>query len=183
MHFVGLGPTTYLIVVVLSSGSVIKRTVERTADVADDALHAVGAHLASKLMGKSLATLSSVVHPTVRRPVSASSKPRRRRGARRGDRGHPGGHQTVRADRCTSKGRPTSPERSTHRGTVARGPGVARTAGRRGHVAARRDGPRPGSRSVPRPGSRRSPSVRWSSLPTWWAASRRARSVYSVRPA
>ena len=61
VQLVGLGPTTYLIVVVLSSGSVIKRTVERTADVADDTLHAVGAHLTSKLMGKSLATLNSVV--------------------------------------------------------------------------------------------------------------------------
>lgn len=56
VQLVGLGPTTYLIVVVLSSGSVIKRTVERTTEVSDETLLAVGRHLTSELIGRSLTT-------------------------------------------------------------------------------------------------------------------------------
>jgi len=64
VQLVGLGPTTYLIVVVLSSGSVVKRTVERTSDVDDATLHTVGAHLTSRLFGQSLTRLDRLV-PTV----------------------------------------------------------------------------------------------------------------------
>lgn len=60
VQLVGLGPRTYLIVVVLSSGAVVKRTVERTEDVDDATLYAVGAHLTAGLRGRSLTTVGTL---------------------------------------------------------------------------------------------------------------------------
>lgn len=60
VQLVGLGPTTYLLVVVLSTGAVVKRIVERTAPVDDDVLHRVGAHLSSELVGRSLTAVRDV---------------------------------------------------------------------------------------------------------------------------
>jgi len=54
VQLVGLAPTLYLIVVVLSSGSVIKRTVERSEPVSDADLTEVGNRLTEALRGSSL---------------------------------------------------------------------------------------------------------------------------------
>lgn len=74
VQLVGLGASTYLIVVVLSTGTVIKRTVERSEPVSDDTLSAAGAHLQQHLRGKGLATIGDVpLLPDDPDPASAAA--------------------------------------------------------------------------------------------------------------
>lgn len=58
-QLVGLGPRTFLAVVVLSTGSVIKRTIEWSREVDDAQLAAATAHLAAHLVGRQLGDLGS----------------------------------------------------------------------------------------------------------------------------
>lgn len=73
VQLVGLAPTTYLIVVVLSSGSVVKRNVEHSGEVADATLVAVGRYLTAQMFGKSL----SAVDELGTEPTGAPSQPSR----------------------------------------------------------------------------------------------------------
>ena len=52
VQVVGLAPRVALLVVVLSNGAVLKHTLELGADVGDERLGAVTAHLASQLLGR-----------------------------------------------------------------------------------------------------------------------------------
>ncbi len=60
VQLVGLAPTLALLVVVLSNGSVEKRSLELSADVTDAQLGATGAHLSSYLVGYAVGSTFSV---------------------------------------------------------------------------------------------------------------------------
>ena len=60
VQLVGLGPTTYLVVVVLSSGTVVKSTVESAAPVDDGLLQRVGTCLSEQCRGSSLVAVGSL---------------------------------------------------------------------------------------------------------------------------
>jgi heat-inducible transcriptional repressor len=60
VQLVGLAPTLALLVVVLSNGSVEKRSLELGADVTDVQLGATGAHLSSHLVGYAVGSTFSV---------------------------------------------------------------------------------------------------------------------------
>jgi heat-inducible transcriptional repressor len=64
VQLVGLGSGIALLVMVLSNGSVEKRTLELSADVGDERLAAVTAHLSRELNGKTLAAVGDSVAPT-----------------------------------------------------------------------------------------------------------------------
>ena len=64
VQLVGLSSSVYLVVVVMASGSVLKRSVERSSEVTDEQLRAARpGHLAAALTGSTLAGLSP---PTTR---------------------------------------------------------------------------------------------------------------------
>ncbi|MEJ7845996.1 MAG: heat-inducible transcriptional repressor HrcA [Acidimicrobiales bacterium] len=64
VQLVGLAPRVALLVVVLASGTVEKRTLELGDEVGDERLAAATAHLSRQLIGRSLATLPEAVTPT-----------------------------------------------------------------------------------------------------------------------
>jgi heat-inducible transcriptional repressor len=69
VQLVGLAPHVVLAVVVLSSGSVAKRTLELSDDVGDQRVAAASAHLAAHLTGRTLAALGDDI-PAIGDPVT-----------------------------------------------------------------------------------------------------------------
>ena len=63
VQLVSLAPRTALLVVVLASGSVEKRTLEFATDVAEDRAAAASAHLAAHLSGMTLPRATDVANP------------------------------------------------------------------------------------------------------------------------
>ena len=65
VQLVGLTSSVYLVVIVMSSGAVLKRTVERSAEVSDDQLRDAADQLSDQIIGSSLGTLTTLtVSPT-----------------------------------------------------------------------------------------------------------------------
>jgi heat-inducible transcriptional repressor len=60
VQLVGLSPSVFLVVVVMSSGAVLKRTVERSTEVSDDQLQVASQRLAALLTGSSVRSLGAI---------------------------------------------------------------------------------------------------------------------------
>ncbi len=73
VQLVGLSSTMYLVVVVMASGAVVKRTVERSADLSDEQLRAASDQLAKLLTGSTLGALGrfEIDAAAVEAPVAA----------------------------------------------------------------------------------------------------------------